>query len=306
MTTANKPQNDAHAEPADARETTPTELLDLLGMHYASHLSNRRLLPPPPADASPEMLATWRAYELALKLDVSHTPPENLEGELALLCETVDVLLVDPTLSERQHETLRQIDALIRPLLPESDEDLTWEDLFDTDTALELAELLPDAASAGGPERSIETLKTWLDEHHGDLDEESRTALSEGLACFDIGELTGPTHRFAVRAVVVFHEEDPHHVNLVGVADDDTFPMTETELFEVEPKYADESDTMRLASALVDGLSDYVEEGQTFSLTPAFGALAKPFGGIRVGLNLSPADRRKARADRVKALKRKR
>jgi hypothetical protein len=291
-----------------APRATPSELLDLLGMHYATHLAQRGLLPPPPADASPGMVAAWQALERARNIEGAALAPDTASREVDILLSTTDELLVDAELPDATRAAIAEVDALLRPFVPTSDDDfvVTWEDLFDVDVALELAELLPDAAGPGGPERSVETLRAWLDEHHADLSDEDREGLSEGLACYDIGELTGPTHRFAVRAVVVLHEEDPHHVNLVGIRDDETFPMTEAEVFEVEPKYAEEGDVMRLASALIDGLSDYVEEGQSFSLAPAFGALAKPFGGIRVGLGLSPADRRKARADRVKALKRKR
>lgn len=187
---------------------------------------------------------------------------------------------------------------------------------------------LPDAGEPGGPEATedaIEAVCNELDPGGHDL-----STWLDGAAAFDLGELVGPPGRLRLRAVCFVEvtsdeapdddevdlddpdiDEDYETVSelvayLVARNDDHVEVLASTFLDEVAPHASTPQDRMRLASLLLDGLAQLEPEGLRLSLLPRFAFLARPYDPIQVGENLRPEDRAAARAERIKAHKRRR
>lgn len=201
-------------------------------------------------------------------------------------------------------------DAMINDIdLDALDEDALDEAL---DEALDIPEeivrlaalRLPDATPPGGDVATEAAIKALCDEIDPDSDELSE--LLDGAAAFDLGELVGPNGRLTLRVVAfVDHEEDDSLLAYLAMRNENEVDVLATTFVsELDPELSESGDRMRLASLVLDGLSQLDHEGLRLSLAPAFGFLARPYEPVQVGSNLRPEDRQAARSARIKARKR--
>lgn len=223
----------------------------------------------------------------------------------------------DPT----DKDTTYDFDSMLEDL-PGSDEDDGeseddgWE--HPEELVLLAAQRLPDAGEPGGDKATEEAIAELCKEI--DPDGKELAAWYEGAAVFDLGELVGPPGRLDVRAVCFVDHSDEHDdedededgevfdhglvVYLVVCTEDHAEVLASSFMLDVAPHISTSQDRMRLASLLLDGLSQLDAEGLRLSLEPRFGFLAKPYDPIIVGTGQKPEDRAAARAARIKALKR--
>lgn len=192
-------------------------------------------------------------------------------------------------------------------------EDDGWE--HPEELVLLAAQRFPDAGEPGGDVATEEAIAALCKEI--DPDGEELASYYEGAAVFDLGELVGPPGRLDVRAVCFVDisaddaDEDDEEdfgegltVYLTVCNEDQAEVLASSFMQEVAPQISTSQDRMRLASLLLDGLSQLDPEGLRLSLEPRFAFLAKPYDPIVVGTGQKPEDRAAARAARIKAAKR--
>lgn len=193
------------------------------------------------------------------------------------------------------------------------DEDDGWE--HPEELVLLAAQRFPDAGEPGGDKATEEAIAAICKEI--DPDGKELAAWYEGAAVFDLGELVGPPGRLDLRAVCFVdnseeYEEDEDGeeldhglvVYLTACTEDHAEVLASSFMLDVAPHISTPQDRMRLASLVLDGLSQLSPEGLRLSLEPRFGFLAKPYDPIVVGTGQKPEDRAAARAARIKAMKR--
>lgn len=192
-------------------------------------------------------------------------------------------------------------------------EDDGWE--HPEELVLLAAQRFPDAGEPGGDAATEEAIAALCKEIEPDGNE--LASWYEGATAFDLGELVGPPGRLDVRAVCFVdrsedhedddEEEDVDHglvVYLVVCNEDHAEVLATSFMLDVAPHVSMPQDRMRLASLLLDGLSQLEPTGLRLSLEPRFAFLAKPYDPIVVGTGQKPEDRAAARAARIKAAKR--
>ncbi|HRE88945.1 MAG TPA: hypothetical protein PK095_07345 [Myxococcota bacterium] len=227
-------------------------------------------------------------------------------------------------------DTPYDFDAMLEGLPGAGEEDGDGDEDFDDleddgwehpeELVLLAAQRFPDAGEPGGDKTTEEAIAALCKE----IDPEGKELADwyEGAAVFDLGELVGPPGRLDVRAVcfvdrseTLEHEDDEDEedgeeldqglvVYLVVCTDDHAEVLASSFMLDVAPQVSTPQDRMRLASLLLDGLSQLDSEGLRLSLEPRFGFLAKPYDPIIVGTGQKPEDRAAARAARIKAMKR--
>lgn len=177
------------------------------------------------------------------------------------------------------------------------------------------AQRFPDAGEPGGDAATEEAIAALCKEIEPDGNE--LASWYEGAAVFDLGELVGPPGRLDVRAVCFVDaspddadEDDDEDfgdgltVYLTVCNEEHAEVLASSFMADVAPHISTSQDRMRLASLLLDGLSQLDSEGLRLSLEPRFAFLAKPYDPIVVGTGQKPEDRAAARAARIKAAKR--
>lgn len=176
------------------------------------------------------------------------------------------------------------------------------------------AQRFPDAGEPGGDKATEEAIAALCKEIEPDGNE--LATWYEGSAVFDLGELVGPPGRLDVRVVCFVDRSEDYEdeeeddveqglaVYLVVCSEDHAEVLATSFMLDVAPHASMPQDRMRLASLLLDGLSQLEPEGLRLSLEPRFAFLAKPFDPIVVGTGQKPEDRAAARAARIKAAKR--
>lgn len=222
-------------------------------------------------------------------------------------------------------ETPYDFDAMLEGLPGTDEDDVDGEDYEDSDDdgwehpeelVLLAAQRFPDAGEPGGDKATEEAIAALCKE----IDPEGKelAAWYEGAAVFDLGELVGPPGRLDVRAVCFVDNSDEYEdededgeeldhglvVYLVVCTEDHAEVLASSFMLDVAPHVSTPQDRMRLASLLLDGLSQLEPEGLRLSLEPRFAFLAKPYDPIIVGPGQKPEDRAAARAARIKAMKR--
>jgi hypothetical protein len=194
--------------------------------------------------------------------------------------------------------------------LDELDDDGGWE--HPEEMVLLAAQRFPDAGEPNGEQATDDAIAALCKEI--DPDGTELAQWFEGAAAFDLGELVGPPGRLDVRAVCfVDHDESAEDdeeggdglvVYLTVRNEEHAEVLASSFMIDVAPHLSTAQDRMRLASLLLDGLSQLEPEGLRLSLEPRFAFLAKPYDPIVVGLDQRPEDRAAARAARIKAMKR--
>lgn len=203
-------------------------------------------------------------------------------------------------------------DAMLEDLPGDEDEEEGgWE--HPEELVLLAAQRFPDAGEPNGEQATEEAIAEICKEI--DPEGEELAKWFQGAAAFDLGELVGPPGRLDVRAVCFVDDgaesEDEDEDEVEGLVvyltvrnEEHTEVLASSFMIDVAPHLSTSQDRMRLASLLLDGLSQLEPDGLRLSLEPRFAFLAKPYDPIVVGLDQRPEDRAAARAARIKAMKR--